>query len=209
MMSRSELIGQRFGRLTVIEFAGIRHEKRTWLCKCDCGKTNTVATSTLRAGKTKSCGNHKIGYRTHNGSKRPEYQSWLGMRARCLNPKHFAYEYYGGRGIRICNRWLLSFADFLSDMGERPTLKHTLERLNNDGNYEPSNCVWATRAVQAKNKRPRKLKTHCKRGHPLSGDNVVTDASGRKCLACRKILWRNWSNRNDRTQAAKEEKANG
>ncbi len=191
-----DLTGQVFSRLTVLKLAEVRHEKRMWECLCECGKTAIVATGDRRAGRTKSCGNHRTGRQSHGGSDKPEYQSWLGMKARCSNPKHFAYDYYGGRGIDVCDRWKNSFENFLADLGPRPTKDHTLERNDVDGNYDPGNCRWATRLEQNKNRRPRKQKTHCKRGHPLSDDNVVVDAGGRKCLTCRKILWQQWSSRN-------------
>lgn len=84
---------------------------------------------------------------------KPEYNSWLAMRHRCRNPKVTAFKNYGGRGITVCDRWHDSFADFLADMGKRPTLGHTLDRIDNDGNYEPGNCRWATWDVQSKNRR--------------------------------------------------------
>ena len=88
--------------------------------------------------------------------KSPEYKSWRAMKARCLNPNHQAYKNYGGRGITITSTWINSFELFIKDMGIRPTLKHTLDRIDNDGNYEPSNCRWSTPDKQANNRRKRK-----------------------------------------------------
>jgi hypothetical protein len=95
-----------------------------------------------------------------DGKRRPEYNVWHNMKKRCTKPKYQAYKDYGGRGISVCDRWLNSFANFFEDMGERPTNKHSLDRENNDGNYEPSNCRWATKEEQNSNKRTIRLITH-------------------------------------------------
>jgi hypothetical protein len=100
----------------------------------------------------------------------PIYYTWRNMLARCSKPTHAHYEYYGGRGIKVCDRWKI-FINFLADMGERPN-GLTLGRINNDGNYEPGNCRWETWLEQARNKRPSKPSTHCKRGHPFSEQNT-------------------------------------
>ena len=87
----------------------------------------------------------------------PEYNVWAGMKDRTGNSNSAAYKNYGGRGIKVCDRWLSSFSNFIEDMGRRPSDKHTIERVDNDGNYEPRNCIWATRDVQSKNQRPKQL----------------------------------------------------
>jgi hypothetical protein len=164
-MQRDNLIGQNFGKLTVISRAGSSaHQKRTWLCLCDCGKQIVVDGGHLKSGHTKSCSclqKQKIGdlRRTHGHSMRtPEYRAWAAMKDRCGNPNNPAYKNYGGRGIKVCQRWIESFENFLTDMGLRPSPGLTLERIKNDDGYEPSSCKWATRIEQANNTRRTKHK---------------------------------------------------
>jgi hypothetical protein len=154
-----------FGRLTVVAFAGIAsNRKATWRCLCDCGNETVVTGVDLRSGHSQSCG-CLMGERliasltTHGRSGTPEHSSWKQMRQRCLNPKNNAYDRYGGRGIVICQRWLDSFADFYADMGPKPSPKHSIERRENDGNYEPGNCYWATPKQQNRNTRKNVMLT--------------------------------------------------
>jgi len=152
-------VGSVFGRLTVIG----PWKGGQWRCKCSCGGEKWVLTASLLGGLTRSCGClHKertsIAKTKHGKTGDRTYGSWSAMKARCLNPKNGRYNSHGGRGIKVCGRWLESFQNFLSDMGERPEGK-SLERVDNDGHYEPGNCRWATPIEQASNTRSVKLVT--------------------------------------------------
>jgi hypothetical protein len=153
-------VGDRFGRLTILEDLGtIRHGRgrRAWLCKCDCGSPpRSILQSTLKCGDALSCGcygeERRQAARTkHGNSKTRAYGIWASMRSRCENPNEFAFRFYGARGISVCERWR-HFENFFEDMGE-PEAGLSLERVDNDGNYEPLNCVWATKKQQARNRR--------------------------------------------------------
>lgn len=121
------------------------------------------------------------------GARLPEYNVWAGMLSRCRNPNVKSYADYGGRGIAVCERWS-DFAAFYEDMGPRPTASHTIERRDVNGPYEPENCCWVTRSAQNANKRPRKLKSCCVRGHKFTDDNVYIRSNGkRSCKTCRAL----------------------
>lgn len=166
-MSRSDLIdltGQKFGRLTVVGFyRGGR--KSFWYCECSCGKIKIIRGDGLRGGHTKSCGCLAVEAsianatkwgeknKTHGMTKTPEWRSWQSMKTRCYNKNHVHWKHYGGRGIKICRSWKNSFEEFYKDMGARPSLKHSIDRINFNGNYEPKNCKWSTASEQARNRR--------------------------------------------------------
>ena len=164
-MRAHELTGKRFTRLLVIKRLGnTKHGHTFWKCLCECGREHNVASGELLNGDTKSCGCLKreriarVTYK-HGHAKRgrwgsPTYQSWLAMHNRCTNPKQINWPDYGGRGIRICERWRgeHGFQNFFADMGHRPMGK-TLDRIDVSKNYEPDNCRWATRVEQRSNQR--------------------------------------------------------
>lgn len=163
-MKLRDRTGEKIGRLTVLHRLPAEPGKRPrWVCECECGTVKSIKAGDLP--KVVSCGcflienRHNVikhGMTRKNGQKMPtEYRIWAGMKTRCLNKKSKPYKNYGGRGITICERWKDSFANFLADVGPRPK-GMSLDRIDNDGNYEPGNVRWATHKQQANNRRQRK-----------------------------------------------------
>lgn len=151
--------GQRFGRLTVVKLGPpSKSGDRRWWCECSCGSACVLVSSNgLLCKGTGSCGcihreTVSKQFSTHGQSGTPEHKCWMHIRQRCENPNDHSYPDYGGRGIRVCERWQ-SFELFLSDMGPRPKRGYSIERIDVDGNYTPENCIWATAQQQARNKR--------------------------------------------------------
>lgn len=179
---------QRFGRLIALEIVGRNKSRQAlWRCACDCGGEVVVPTTALANGNTKSCGclqrDHArklssyaalVHGHARTGALSSEYTTWRTMRNRCSNPKNVSYPNYGGRNIKVCDRWLC-FQNFLADMGRKPTPQHTIDRVDNNGNYEPSNCRWVLPIVQSGNLRTNRFVTV--RGR------TVTQAEARRIFA--------------------------
>ena len=161
-----DVTGQKFNMLTAIKIVGKRQKANLWLCLCECGQETHAIVSQLTRGDRTSCGckrKHSRGPRpdlsqrnkdraTHSMTGNYTYSSWKAMKARCFDKKDKDYPRWGGRGITVCDEWRNSFVEFYKDMGERPK-SHSIDRINNDGNYEPGNCRWAIQKTQSNNTR--------------------------------------------------------
>lgn len=157
-----DITGQKFGRLTVLNFDGVKSKKARWICKCECGNEVTAEGISLRSGHTSSCG---CLARKHGKYNTLAYSSWRSMKSRCHNSNEKSYKNYGERGIKICERWN-NFENFHADMGDRPSKEYSLDRIDNNANYScghcedclkngwATNCKWSTISEQSKNKRP-------------------------------------------------------
>lgn len=157
--NKMKIAGQKFSKLLVVSYAGVEDygsngTKTRWQCLCDCGKVIFASGSLLRSGKKRSCGCDRVRVspsKTHGRTGTREYRAWMAMKNRCRNPKFSQYKDYGGRGIRFCERWE-SFESFFADMGACP-IGNSIDRIDVNGNYEPSNCRWSDRKTQARNTR--------------------------------------------------------
>lgn len=175
------LVGQRFGLLLVVAQAGSAKNRVLWRCTCDCGTTDVLVNGNmLQRGKKKSCGcatwaMFSAARRTHGqaGAERTQvYQCWKGINQRCGNPNNPAWHNYGGRGIKVCDDWRDSFEAFYAAVGDPPEPGLTLDRINNDGDYEPGNVRWATRLQQASNTRERDFRGERNSHAKLTEDDV-------------------------------------
>lgn len=164
------LNGRRFGRLLVLNREENPGGKVLWNCLCDCGNFTIVSSDSLlrKPEGTKSCGclwyeqvakSTKHGFKRRNRKIPSEYIIWCQIKQRCYDTNHISYHNYGGRGIKVCDRWAHSFENFLEDMGEKPSSKHSIDRIDNNADYSPENCRWATKKVQLRNKRNNRLMT--------------------------------------------------
>ena len=162
MGAKVNYLNKRFGRLLVVadvERHLWRDKHSHWYCDCDCGtKGKVLKSSDLRSGNVNSCGciraeKNAKRFRTHGHSTDPLYSTWLQMKHRCYNPNMPHYKKYGQRGIKVCDRWRESFEAFKVDMGEKPSPKHSLDRIDNDGDYTPQNCRWSTPSEQMFNRK--------------------------------------------------------
>jgi hypothetical protein len=189
---RKNLTGKTFARLTALKCVGVNQRgKALWICKCSCGETSTVLGYRLTNGSIRSCGCLLTEALTkHGGSGWPEFRVWGTMLSRCRNRKSKSFPRYGGRGITVCKRWERSFKAFIEDMGRRPTTASTIERLNNDKGYCPSNCVWASRRQQGRNKSNNVVLSHA------GTSMTLCEWAEKLCVSPRLLrvrLWRGWS----------------
>ena len=157
-----DMTGKEFDRLTVLELAGRdKHRRALWKCRCKCGNVIFADGGSLRSRNTRSCGCLHIDTITTHGESRvgqrtAEYSIWRNIISRCTKPENKDWDNYGGRGIKLCDRWMI-YENFLADVGRRPSRKHTLDRRDNDGNYEPKNVRWATHTEQMRNSRRNRI----------------------------------------------------
>jgi hypothetical protein len=184
-----DMLGQRCGRLFILKESAERsnHGELRWECLCDCGVKVAVRGTSLRSGETRSCGCIQ---RTHGKAKTRLYRVWNSLVQRCINHKNHGYHNYGGRGISVCEAWRNSFEAFYRDMGDPPSGRHTIERIDNDKGYEADNCCWALSKDQARNTRRTPFLTHAGQTMCLLDWSEKTQING---SAIRRRINRGWS----------------
>lgn len=163
-MSRAiDMTGKRFGELQVLRESGRAGDgKIKWIARCGCGSEFAATGVRIRSGEVKTCPacsreRVRLAHVTHGERRTPEYRTWTHIKSRCLNSNVPEFKHYGGRGVSICDRWRESYEAFLEDMGRRPPGKHSIDRIDVNGDYEPGNCRWATHIEQGNNKRCNRL----------------------------------------------------
>ena len=174
-----DISGERFGSWVVIDFHGKVKGSYLWNCRCDCGLQKPVASNSLRHGKSTKCFRCAVLKNTkQGGSSHPLNSIYKGMVDRCHNPNSKVYDKYGGRGVYVCDRWRYNFDLFCKDIGERPSLKHSIDRIDNNGNYSPINCRWATAKQQARNRKSNRLLIYNGEEFCLSELSEISGISG-------------------------------
>jgi hypothetical protein len=191
--------GDTFNRLTAVEKGSKRANDRhsVWVFDCSCGTRKTITAHRVVHGVIKSCGclsreTASLRTRTHGQSKTPTHNTWMSMHCRCRTPKQVCFRYYGGKGIRVCDRWSgeNGYINFLADMGEKPGKGWSIDRIDPSKDYEPSNCRWLTLTenivrMRAERRAQYLARTHCVRGHEFTNDNSYFRKDGtRICKKC-------------------------
>lgn len=189
-----DITGRRFGSLLVVRISGRKkYGGRTeilWECACDCGVTVVVFGGNVRSGKTKSCGCKRL-LDVPRGSSTWQYNVWRNILSRCYQANCPSYPRYGGRGIKVCDRWKNSFKAFLEDIGNPPTGAHSIDRVNNDGDYEPGNVRWATPTEQANNSRRNRKVTY--NGESVTIAQLARKTGVRYGLLRDRLVCQNWT----------------
>jgi hypothetical protein len=198
-----DLTGQRFSRLLVLNYLGREHHSSAWLCRCDCGAEIKALSAALKAGQRKSCGCYRrdrmstmtLKHGERGGALRPfqtyEYRTWNRMVERCHDPKHMNFKDYGGRGIVVCERWRADFGAFLADMGRKASKRHSIDRIDVNGHYEPGNCRWASPLEQARNRSNNRAVTFC--GQHFSTLSAAAESVGLPYKTVKARVGKGWS----------------